>query len=185
MILMCGRGSEDTILAYITTKLSLMEFLIGILSAYAFVIIIKFVAYWQIRGFMGGYFEIDKNGSVNRNFGYQVSCSFWKLWIDFLTPVPSITIKIERKLTGDINDDSNWEGLFSSDILNLFSFKGVYEILNRSIANKINKDADGWMEVTLFKKTTPKRIGINLHYLITIEGKRQWKDSDGYIIEKA
>lgn len=146
----------------------------SMLAAYLFLIIIKLIAFCRIYRFFGDYChpeekDDDTNFKVSHTSGWN-----------FISPIPNISITITRK--GKSTPNQDWHGIFNSDILHIFYFKGIYIINDPGV-----HDSDGWHEIYLFEKHTKKkkpiiRIGFNLHYLD--EKEKRWLIDRGYYIEK-
>jgi hypothetical protein len=160
------------------------DLLIGVLSAYLFILSVK-IYYWiLLQRFRGIYFQLDDN-KTNPEAYFRVCVIF------NIRPASNLTIKIKRIE----NNNSDWKGKFEGDILNPYFFKGFYQIENRDIAGEPGKDADGWMDLNFQYLTAQNkmRIGIQLHYVVMVnqeiakdvwKDQKQWKDQDGYYIEK-
>lgn len=153
---------------------AISDLILSIAGAYLLLIIVKGISYWRIRGFIGKYKHFDKEVIADDKVYFVMNF----LWLSFLSPIPTIAVKIER-LSLDGITKSDWKGIYVSDILNPFYFKGTYIIKDDYIKTTSDGDQDGWHELNFFN-SNPKKIGLTLHYL----KNKKWVNEDGYFIAK-
>lgn len=140
-------------------------------AIYLFIIIIRVVALLKLWKFFGVYGHITPPNEKPDDVTFTVSYG----WLNFLSPVPRIVIKI-RRLSAKDTPQYDWNGCFASNIIFLFYFKGRYELENPG-----PDEYYGWHHLYLFEKPTP-RIIMNLQYLK--ENKHIVSDEGYYIVKK-
>src|SRR5258708_35960412 len=93
----------------------------SVFGAYFLILIVKLFALRMIHRFFGNFKHIVTNDVEKDSTNFRVSYQ----WKTFFNPIPNISIKIQRKNNTDTMD---WNGVFNSDILNPYYFKGLYII---------------------------------------------------------
>lgn len=144
---------------------------ISLFAIYLFIIIIRVIALLRLSKFLGVYAHITPTGETPDDVTFTVSYG----WLNLLSPVPGIIIKI-RRLSAKDTPQYDWNGAFVSNIIFLYYFKGRYEL------EKPGPDEYyGWHHLYLFEKPTP-RIIMNLQYLK--DNKHIISEEGYYIIKK-
>lgn len=151
----------------------------SLIAGYLLLVLVKVYSFAMFRRFLGSYSEIPSSPSEAdylKKIKFKVSYN----WCNLFTPVLNISININRKNTVE-HDSMDWTGIYHSDILNLFYFKGIYIITNPGPG-----DSNGWHEMLCFdyRNNGKKRMRIAFRVNYIKIGTRQWISDGGYYIEK-
>ena len=147
-----------------------IDVLLLLISIYLFLLTIRVIALLRLLKFMGNYAHITPANEQPDDVTFTVSYD----WNNFLSPVPGITVNIRRSSAKD-SLHNDWYGLFTSNIIFLYYFKGRYEL-----DHPVPGEANGWHHLYLFDKPDI-RIIMNLFHL---KDNKQIISDEGYYIVK-